>query len=227
MKCMGCPLNYVQQTGRYFKTRYKEYIQAIRNNNSNLGYSKHILNTGHAYGSITNIMDIIKTDEDGRDLNTLERYHIYKISKGRLHMNDTYIDTHNPIFETLLNQISYLILIQIPVFFIAFVFSFSMLTWSEQKNVSVSQSIPVPLSFLDIPVMYKANTQSNADKISACFLPFRKGTILSIMDENSDYWYFCRSRVSNACSTRPREGASDGQCTRQTEQIPPIERIVK
>jgi phosphoribosylaminoimidazole carboxylase (NCAIR synthetase) len=31
----------------------------------------------------------------------LERYHIYRITKDNLHMNDTYNETHNPIFETL------------------------------------------------------------------------------------------------------------------------------
>jgi hypothetical protein len=35
----------------------------------------------------------------GRHLNTSEKYYIYKISRNNLHMNDTYIDTHNPIFQ--------------------------------------------------------------------------------------------------------------------------------
>jgi hypothetical protein len=42
-------------------------------------------------------VDIIKTGKKGKHLNTLEKYHIYRISKDNLHMNDTY----NPIFETL------------------------------------------------------------------------------------------------------------------------------
>jgi hypothetical protein len=46
-------------------------------------------------------MDIVKTTKKGKHLNTLEKYHIYKLSKNKLHMNDTHIDTHNPIFETL------------------------------------------------------------------------------------------------------------------------------
>jgi hypothetical protein len=33
----------------------------------------------------------------------------------------------------------------------------------------------------------EVNTQSNADEVPACFMPFRNGTILSIMNENSDY----------------------------------------
>jgi hypothetical protein len=50
---MDRPIKYVGQTGRTFNTRYKEHIQNIRSNNSNSGYSNHILNTGHAYRMIT------------------------------------------------------------------------------------------------------------------------------------------------------------------------------
>jgi hypothetical protein len=64
MKCLDCPLKYIGQTGRTFNTRYKEHTQVIRNNNSNSGYSNHILNTEHTYGTITDTIDIIK--EGGR-----------------------------------------------------------------------------------------------------------------------------------------------------------------
>jgi hypothetical protein len=40
-------------------------------------------------------MYIIKTEKKGKHLNTLEKCH------ERLHINDTYADTYNPIFETL------------------------------------------------------------------------------------------------------------------------------
>jgi hypothetical protein len=96
---MDCPLKYIGQMGRTFKTKYKEHRQAIRNNNSNLGYWKHILNTGHTYGSVTNTMKALKTQRKGKHLNTLERYYIYKMRKTGIQMNDACIDTHNPIFE--------------------------------------------------------------------------------------------------------------------------------
>jgi hypothetical protein len=60
---MDCPLKYIGQTGRTFKTRYKDHIQAIRNNNSNSGYSKHILNTGHTYGRVIDTMNVGKAPE--------------------------------------------------------------------------------------------------------------------------------------------------------------------
>jgi hypothetical protein len=44
-------------------------------------------------------MKILKTERKGKHLNTLEKYHIYNMSKDGLQMNDTYIDTHNPVFE--------------------------------------------------------------------------------------------------------------------------------
>jgi hypothetical protein len=98
MKCLDCPLRYIGQTGRTFKVRYKKHIQAIRNNNVNSGYSNNILNTGHTYGTINDTMDFIRNGRKGRHLNTLEKYHIYKISKTNIQLNDTYNETQNPLF---------------------------------------------------------------------------------------------------------------------------------
>jgi hypothetical protein len=52
MKSLGCPLTFIGQTRRTFNISYKKHIHAIRYNNSNSGYSNHILNTGHIYGTI-------------------------------------------------------------------------------------------------------------------------------------------------------------------------------
>jgi hypothetical protein len=101
MKSMDYPLKYMGHTSQTFYTRYKQHMQAIMNNNDNSGYSNHILNTGHAYRSMTDTMKIIKMEKKEKHLSTLERYHMYKVSKNRLHMNDTYIGVCNPIFETL------------------------------------------------------------------------------------------------------------------------------
>jgi hypothetical protein len=51
--------------------------------------------------NLNGTMDIIKTGSKSKDLNILEKYDGCKISKDKLHMNDTYIDTSNPIFDTL------------------------------------------------------------------------------------------------------------------------------
>jgi hypothetical protein len=46
-------------------------------------------------------MDVLRTGRKGRHLISLEKLHIYKSSRDNLHMNDIYIDTYDPIFQTL------------------------------------------------------------------------------------------------------------------------------
>jgi hypothetical protein len=101
MKCLDCTLKYIWQTERIFSIRYKEHIHAIINKNTNSGYSNHMLNIGHTYRTVTDTMDAIKTGMKFRHLNAFEKYHIYKISRDKLYMNDIYSDTYNPIFQTL------------------------------------------------------------------------------------------------------------------------------
>jgi hypothetical protein len=82
-------LRYIGQTGRTFKVRYRDHIQAIRTNKRTSKYAQHILDTGHAYGTIEETMDIIQTTKKGHLLNTLERFYEYDLSKKKLKMNDT------------------------------------------------------------------------------------------------------------------------------------------
>jgi hypothetical protein len=44
-------------------------------------------------------MDVISTGRESRYLHTVERYHIYKISKNNLHINDVHIEVHNLVFQ--------------------------------------------------------------------------------------------------------------------------------
>jgi hypothetical protein len=98
MKCLDCPRQYIGQTGRPFKTRYKEHI---RHNSDNSTYTQHILNNTHTYGNINDTMRVINITQKGRHMNSLEKYHIYRAYRNNAHMNKILIDTHNPIFETL------------------------------------------------------------------------------------------------------------------------------
>jgi hypothetical protein len=48
-------------------------------------------NTGHLYGTIDQSIKILPTETKGWALNTLEHYHIYRLSKQVLEVNDTTI----------------------------------------------------------------------------------------------------------------------------------------
>jgi hypothetical protein len=74
-------------------------MQEIRNNNSSSGYSTHVLNTEKKQTP----QDFIRTYRKAKHLNMLEKYHIYKISKDSLQMNDTHThtDIRNPLLKAL------------------------------------------------------------------------------------------------------------------------------
>jgi hypothetical protein len=44
-------------------------------------------------------MDTSHLKNKGPLMNTLEHFNIYNLRKENLHVNDTYKDTHNPIFN--------------------------------------------------------------------------------------------------------------------------------
>jgi hypothetical protein len=98
------PSSGESQTGRNFRTRYKEHIQSIRTNNANSRYAQHTLETQHSYGPLEDTMKIRHLDRKGKLMNTWERFHIYKLSKEGIQLNDTYADTHNSIFKIISNQ---------------------------------------------------------------------------------------------------------------------------
>jgi hypothetical protein len=104
MKCNTCPLKYIGQTGRNFRTRFKEHIHAIRTNNMTSRYAQHILETGHAYGKIEDTLDILNRENKGPLMNTWERFHIHRLTKDNMQLNDAYTDTRNPIFDLILTH---------------------------------------------------------------------------------------------------------------------------
>jgi hypothetical protein len=53
------------------------------------------------YDTTADAMDIIRTLQKGKHLNILKKCNIYLISKGNLHINETYVGTYNPIFKAL------------------------------------------------------------------------------------------------------------------------------
>jgi hypothetical protein len=56
-------MKYVGQTGRTFNARYKDniYIKP-KSDNSNTRYSRHVLDTGHAYGTMWTSLELVKRD---------------------------------------------------------------------------------------------------------------------------------------------------------------------
>lgn len=81
------------------QVRYRQHINAIRNNRQNSKFTQHILETGHEYITLDQTVEILHIDKKEPKLNTLERSHIYDITKKGLSMKDIIIDIHNLIFD--------------------------------------------------------------------------------------------------------------------------------
>jgi hypothetical protein len=101
LKCKGCPLEYTGQTERSFGIRYKEHVSAIKHNKDTSTYAQHILDTGHAHGSIQDVMEVIQVTKKGRYMNSIERFHMFCTQKKNRHMNEVLFDSKTPIFETI------------------------------------------------------------------------------------------------------------------------------
>jgi hypothetical protein len=81
MECKGCPLKYVGQTGRTFRTRYSEHIREIQTNGKNSNYAQHIHDTTHDYVTMEKTVKILHVERKGQMLDTLENYYKYIKSK--------------------------------------------------------------------------------------------------------------------------------------------------
>jgi hypothetical protein len=101
IKCRSCHSAYIGQTGRNFKTRFKEHVRDIAHNRSKTEYSLHILNKGHERAHNINEMEILEIKLKGHILNTLEKYHIFKCKKEYNVLNEIQSDIRNPIFEVI------------------------------------------------------------------------------------------------------------------------------
>jgi hypothetical protein len=88
------------------KARCREHIQAIRTNKQTSKYAQHIPDTRHTYNTIKETLEVLHIKKKGQFLNTLERFHIYDLSRQKIQMNDTFADIHNKK-----NQISFCIVI--------------------------------------------------------------------------------------------------------------------
>jgi hypothetical protein len=83
LKCKDCPLEYIGQTGRSFNIRYKEHISPIKHKKDTSTYAQHILNTGHTYGNMQDVMEVIQIARKGRYMNSMEKFHIFWYTKGK------------------------------------------------------------------------------------------------------------------------------------------------
>jgi hypothetical protein len=102
LECTDCGKQYVGQTGRSFKTRFKEHKRDYETKSNKSLFAKHLIDSNHQLYSMENSLTILSHQQKGRKMNTIEQYHIYKITKKGNQLNEQFTEKQNPIFEAIL-----------------------------------------------------------------------------------------------------------------------------
>jgi len=98
--CQDCPLVCTGQIDRQFQTRFKEHALAYKNNYSNSAYAQHLINIGHSFYHMEDVMDIIFTIH----LDAVEKYHVYRKTENGMQVNDRNTFTKNKIFDVIVKH---------------------------------------------------------------------------------------------------------------------------
>jgi endonuclease IV len=93
---------YISQTGRTFKTRYKKHTTDTKSNGQYSKFAQYIIDTCHAYDTMENIMNILRTEKKSEMLTAYERLYIYEARKQGTQLNDTLTEGYNPIYDIIL-----------------------------------------------------------------------------------------------------------------------------
>jgi hypothetical protein len=88
--------------GRHFHTRYKEHLRDFKYNYNKSKFAFHVLNKGHSFGTIEDIMEPVYITGKGNMLDTMERFFIYQETYHGNQINDKLTTQTNPIFDTLM-----------------------------------------------------------------------------------------------------------------------------
>lgn len=92
----------VKQTGCTFKVHHKRHIHAIRSSKNMSKYSQYILDNKHSHGPKEDTMKIVHVASKSRQINTLEKFHIYK--QG-IQSNEIHADYTSTICDTILKDL--------------------------------------------------------------------------------------------------------------------------
>ena len=102
LSCIDCNMKYVGQTGRPFHMRFCENFRDFKFGNGNSKFTQHLSEHKHSISPTDQIMHTLHFMNKGSLMDTLEKYHIYRIINLGSQINDRNTVVHNIIFDTML-----------------------------------------------------------------------------------------------------------------------------
>jgi len=104
LECPSCNKKYIGQTGRPFRVRFREHYNDYKYGHNKSKFAQHVIDEGHSFGPMNEIMEVTHVAKKGRMLDTLEKFYVYKETKHGNQINEKLTGQPNPIFEALLQH---------------------------------------------------------------------------------------------------------------------------
>ena len=97
-------MKYIGQTGRSFRMRFREHFRDYKYRTGHSKFAQHLYDSNHSFGPIDTIMNVLHVINKGAMMDTLERYHIHRITSPGTQINDRNTASHNTLFDTLIRH---------------------------------------------------------------------------------------------------------------------------
>jgi hypothetical protein len=98
ISCKECGKLCTGQTGSSFKIRYNEHLRAFIHGISKSHFAQHVLDYGHSFDRMEDIMNASHLSRIRSHFNTMEKFYIYKETKMDNQLNDNSTMSYNNIF---------------------------------------------------------------------------------------------------------------------------------
>jgi len=99
--CKTCHKAYVGQTSRNLKSRFREHIQYIKNNDPRSAYALHMINCRHEYGNIDDTVTLLKQINTPTLLLPYEQMYIQSLHHSNELIPEKHLNERNPMFDLL------------------------------------------------------------------------------------------------------------------------------
>ena len=107
LTCQDCNRKYIRQTDRPFHIAFQENFQDFKYGNAKSKFAKHLIDNRHSIAPMENIMEVLHITKKGNMMNTLERFHIYNVTKLDNQINDKGTLKYNVIFDIIIQRDSH------------------------------------------------------------------------------------------------------------------------
>jgi hypothetical protein len=104
LECPTWKKKYIGQTGRPFRVRFRKHYNDYRHEHNRSKFAQHVLEEGHNFGPMNEIMAVVHVAKKGKMFDRLEKFYIYKETKHGNKINDKLTFQTNPIFEAIVQN---------------------------------------------------------------------------------------------------------------------------